>query len=262
MTGAIVAVVFVVTAYVFGRPIEGVPFVVGALAMIFLVARERADPVPSVPEEFVTGIREVRRGTAPLVVNGGLLALGASLLWLAGEPASVMLVGLHRPVDAALIGLLSWIGFIPLVTLTSVTSGAYVSAGIPDGVLALGLLSSRFPPLAVVVGALAMGGEVWGLGRLERLIAAFPGLHGAGAAIRDGLLLTSEIALLLGGAISANMMWPGYGIFVVAGFWLLNEAFGTRILRVAVGPIAAIVTGLAVNALVIVHASVPSLALG
>ena len=43
---------------------------------------------------------------------------------------------------------------------------------------------------------------------------------------------------------------------------LLNEAFGTRILRVAVGPIAAIVTGLAVNALVIVHASVPSLALG
>jgi hypothetical protein len=116
----------------------------------------------------------------------------------------------------------------------------------PDGVLAMGLLV-RYPPAAAVVGALAMWGELWGVGRFERIISRFPGLHGAGAGIRDGILLVSEVALLIGGAIAADAMWPGVGFYVVGGFWLLNEASGRRIMRVAVGPLAAIAAGLVHN---------------
>ena len=105
----------------------------------------------------------------------------------------------------------------------------------------------RVPALAAAAGLVAMAGEIWGLGRLERVLASYPGLHGAGAGIRDGLLQTSEIAFLIGGALSANALWPGFGIYVVGGFWLLNEAFGVKVMRVAVGPLAAILVGLLVN---------------
>jgi hypothetical protein len=43
-------------------------------------------------------------------------------------------------------------------------------------------------------------------------------------------------------------MWPGIGLYVVGGFWLLNEVSGVRVMRVAVGPLAAIAVGLAFNA--------------
>jgi hypothetical protein len=223
-----------------------IAFTVAAVAHILLVLRERVDAPLPLPDELAAGKQEIRRGTVPLVLSGALLALATSLLWLGGEPASVMLIGLGHPLEAGLIGIYSWIGFAPLVTYTALASRAYTSAGMPDGVLAMGLLV-RYPPAAAVVGALAMWGELWGVGRFERIISRFPGLHGAGAGIRDGILLVSEVALLIGGAIAADAMWPGVGFYVVGGFWLLNEASGRRIMRVAVGPLAAIAAGLVHN---------------
>lgn len=223
-----------------------IAFAVGGIAHLFLVLRERVDTPPPLPEELAAGKQEIRRGTVALVLTGALLAVATSLLWLGGEPASVMLIGLGHPLEAGLIGIYSWIGFAPLVTYTALASRAYTSAGMPDGVLAMGLLV-RYPPAAAVVGALAMWGELWGVGRFERIISRFPGLHGAGAGIRDGILLVSEIALLIGGAISADAMWASVGFYIVGGFWLLNEASGRRVMRVAVGPLAAIAAGLAHN---------------
>jgi hypothetical protein len=225
---------------------SAIAFGVAAIAHVLLVLRERVDVPLPLPDELAAGGREIRRGTVPLVLTGALLAVATSLLWLGGEPASVMLIGLGHPLEAALIGIYSWIGFLPLVTYTSLASRAYTSAGMPDGVLAMGLLV-RYPPAAAVVGALAMWGELWGVGRFERVLARFPGFHGAGAGIRDGILLVSEVALLIGGAIAADAMWPGVGFFVVGGAWLLNEASGRRIMRVAIGPLAAIAVGLVHN---------------
>jgi hypothetical protein len=223
-----------------------IAFGVSAVAHLVLVLRERVDAPPPLPDELAVGSKEIRRGTLPLILNGALLAVGTSLLWLGGEPASVMLIGLNHPIEAALIGIYSWIGFAPLVAYTSLASRAYTSAGMPDGVLAMGLLI-RYPPAAAVAGAVAMWAELWGVGRIERVISRYPGLHGAGAAIRDGILLVSEVALLFGGAFSAHAMWPGIGLFVVGGFWLLNEAAGSPVMRVAVGPLGAIAVGLAAN---------------
>lgn len=228
-----------------GHP-QAIAFGAGAIAMLAMALRERVpDPPPVVPE-LAEGAGSLRRAVPALSANGALLALGASLLWLAGEPASVMLVGLHHRLEAGLVGLYSWVGFVALVTFTSMAGRAYTTAGMPDGVLGLGLLA-RLPPVAAAVGALAMGTEIVGVTRFERMLARHPGLHAAGGAIRDGLLLVSELGLLIGGALSANSMWPGVGFFVVGGFWLANEALGVPVMRVAVGPLAAILTGLALN---------------
>ena len=230
------------------RP-QAISLAVGATVLVLLAMGERPDEVYPAPDEFTAGAKLVRRGVVPLSLNGAFLAVGTSLFWLAGEPASVMLIGLSHDhwVEAALIGFISWIAFMPLVTLTAITTGAYTTAGMPDGVLALGLLA-RSPFPAAALGFLGMGSELWALRRFERLLARFPGLHGAGAGIRSGLLQVSELGLLIGGARSANDMWPGIGLYVVGGFWLLNEVSGVRVMRVAVGPLAAIAVGLAFNA--------------
>ncbi|MFH5823525.1 YhfT family protein [Georgenia sp. AZ-5] len=246
VVGAVTTAAYVAAAVTDLEAAPAVAFGIGAVVHIILATRQRVDEPPPLPEPLAAGRQEVRRGTLPLMVIGALLAVGTSLFWLAGEPASVMLVGLGHPLEAALIGLYSWIGFVPLVTYTALASRAYTSAGMPDGVLALGLLIP-FAPAAAVAGAAGMWAELWGVGRFERLMSRYPGLHGAGAAIRDGLLLVSEIALLVGGFITANAMWPGVGLFVVGGFWLLNEVSGTRVMRVAIGPLAAILVGLAAN---------------
>lgn len=244
--GAVAAIAYITASVTSTAHVQAIAFGAAAVAMLTLAFRERvADPPPVVPE-LAAGAHDLRAAAPILAVNGALLALGTSLLWLAGEPAAVMLVGLHHRLEAGLVGLYSWFGFVALVTFTSLAGRAYTSAGMPDGVLGLGLLA-RLPPAAAVVGAVAMASEVLSISRLERLLARHPGLHGAGGAIRDGLLLVSELGLLIGGATSANAIWPGVGFFAVGGFWLANEALGVRVMRVAVGPLGAIATGLALN---------------
>jgi hypothetical protein len=62
-----------------------------------------------------------------------------------------------------------------------------------------------------------------------------------------GLLLVTELGLLIGGTVSANEMWPVVGLYVVGGCWLLNEVSGAKVMRVAIGPLAAILVGLTFN---------------
>ena len=51
---------------------------------------------------------------------------------------------------------------------------------------------------------------------------------------------------------AANAIAPGIGFFLVAGLYILNEIAGKPVVRMAVGPIAAILTGILVNILAVV----------
>ena len=62
-----------------------------------------------------------------------------------------------------------------------------------------------------------------------------------------------EVASLVGGLIAANGMAPGYGFFAMAGLYTLNEAAGTPVIRVAVGPVFVILIGLSINLLAVLH---------
>lgn len=221
-------------------------FILGVFLHIILATREK-NPAPfEFPEALVDGVKEIRKGSVLLMLSGGAFALAGSLLWLGGEPAAVMLIGVHHPIEAGLIGLYSWIGFAPLVTYTALASRAYSPSGMPDGISGLGLLV-RIPVLGPFIGAGAMFGEIWGAKSFIRVFSRYPGLHGAGAAIRDGLLIVTEISLFVGGVLSANSIWPTFGIYIVVACWLLNEAGGRPVLRVAVGPLATIGVGLLMN---------------
>lgn len=247
VVGAVTLIVLAVAVAAGAPQPSAIGFGAGAVIMLGWTLRERSpQPLLKADATFVAGAHQIRRGSIPLAANGALFAIAASLFWLAGEPAAIFLIGLHQSIDAALVAIFSWFGFLPLATLTSLSSGVSLTGGMPDGILGVGFLAGS-PSIAAPGGAVLMLAEIWGLLGFERLLARFPGLHGAGSAIRDGLLMVSEVALLIGGAVSSQAMWRGVGMAIVGGCWLLNEMSGRRVMRVAVGPLAAIAVGLLVN---------------
>ena len=66
-----------------------------------------------------------------------------------------------------------------------------------------------------------------------------------------------EIALLVGGINAANQMVPGLGVFLVIGIYLLNEAAGRPVVRMAIGPVGAILVGIIVNILAVIGLYIP-----
>ncbi|HYM49557.1 MAG TPA: YhfT family protein [Candidatus Limnocylindrales bacterium] len=227
-----------------------ISFLAGLALLLWWATRERPAEIPEFPPDFDQGAATLRRGLPPLIAIGALLGLMGSLFWIAGDPGVTMLLGLHHPVEAGLLSILSWIGFLPLTVLTSLASGAYTSAGNPDGLLGVSYLVP-FAPIAALLGAAIMAGEVRWLKRIERALAHRPGLHSAGVAVRDGMHTVLDVSFLLGGAYSANLIWPGVGVVIVGLAWVVNEATGVRVMRLGIGPMGAIATGVLLNLLLV-----------
>ena len=229
-----------------------ISFLVGLALLLWWATRERPVEIPDFPPDFERGAVALRRALPPMLIIGALLGLMGSLFWIAGDPGVTMFLGLHHPVEASLLSILSWIGFLPLTVLTSLASGAYTSAGNPDGLLGVSYLVP-LPPVAALLGAAVMSGEIRWLRSIERALARRPGLHSAGVAVRDGMHGVLDVSFLLGGAYSANLIWPRVGIVLVGLVWLVNEASGVRVMRIGIGPIGAILTGLLLNLLLVLH---------
>ncbi len=191
-----------------------ISFLAGLALLLWWATRVRPVEIPEFPADFDRGAVTLQRALPPMIAIGALLGLMGSLFWIAGDPGVTMLLGLHHPVEAGLLSFLSWIGFMPLTVLTSLASGAYTSAGNPDGVLGVAYLVP-IPAVAAVLGAGVMAGEIRWLKAIERALARRPGLHSAGIAVRDGMHIVLDVSFLLGGAYSANLIWPGVGIVLV-----------------------------------------------
>jgi hypothetical protein len=100
--------------------------------------------------------------------------------------------------------------------------------------------------------------EAYSLVFIGKLLDKFPGVRNAADNIRTSMTKLLEVATLVGSMIAANAMAPGLGFLVVAGAYVLNEITGTRIVRMAVGPIAAIFTGILINVLAVVGLYIPA----
>ena len=227
---------------------EGMALIVGMLVLIFFAAREKGEEdgvdLASVFGELV---KRIKSNIIPLMVMGGLVAAATSYGIIAGDPISLNLAAEGNYIDAGLAALARGIGFIPLIASTAIATGVYGPVGMTL-VFAVGLFI-RTPILALVVGAAVMGVEVLLLERLGASLDKYPGIRNAGDNIRNAMSKLLEIALLVGGMNAANAIAPGLGFFTVAGLYILNEIAGTPVVRMAVGPIAAILVGVLANVL-------------
>ncbi|BAD39543.1 YhfT family protein [Symbiobacterium thermophilum] len=228
---------------------EGTALVIGMILLLVFAAREKAEVTAdaSLAAVFSDRVQRIKKNVLVLSIMGALVAAAANLGVVAGDPISLGLAAEGNIVDAGIAALARGIGFVPLVATTAVATGVYGPVGMTF-VFAAGFFSPHWI-VAAILGAVIVFLEVMLLDVIARFLDRFPGVRAAGEHIRTAMTKVLEIALLVGGMIAGNAMAPGLGYFIVAAIVVLNEAAGLPVNRLAIGPVAAILTGILVNIL-------------
>ncbi|MGI6364221.1 MAG: YhfT family protein [Bacillota bacterium] len=230
---------------------EGSALIVGMLFLLFFAMSEKpSGESVDLAALFSDRMKRIRKNAPFLMVVGGLVAAATSYGLLAGDPISLNLMSEGNLTDAGFAALARAIGFIPLIASTAIATGVYGPVGMTF-VFAVGLFITN-PILAGIVGAVVIGAEVLLLDRAAALLDRFPGLRNAGDNIRNAMTRLLEVALLVGGMNAANAIVPGLGFLVVGGLFILNDIAGRPVVRMAVGPIAAILVGVLANILALI----------
>lgn len=236
---------------------EGIALVVGMIFLMTFAIREKSDDtsLSTLASLFVDRVTRIKKHVWILMVSGALISAAANYLIVAGDPISLNLLSEGKISEGAIASFAKAIGFVPLIASTAIATGVYGPAGFTF-VFGAGILSPN-PVVAAIAGALIIFAEVWLLTYLAKFLDRYPGVRASGENIRTAMTRVLEVALLIGGANAANAIVPGFGFFAIAGIYLLNEAAGRPIVRMAVGPLGAIAVGIIGNILVLLGLFTP-----
>jgi len=248
---------------------ESIQVFVGVLMLVaFAVFNDvknkegRSDALDNV---FSQRTARIRKNAPWLMAVGAVIAVACNIGVFAGSEVSIyVLADAARQTgsaqsdlvnQAALAAFMRGLGFIPLIATTAVTTGVYGVAGFTF-VYVVGYLMPN-PFLAALAGAAIILLEILLLGSIGRALGKFPSIRAASDSIRSSMIMVMEFALLIG-SISAVVAMGGYtGFFIGAMIYFVNELTGRRVMRMAIGPIAAIATGLLLNLLYLVGLFAP-----
>lgn len=109
------------------------------------------------------------------------------------------------------------------------------------------------PIVAAIAGAVIIFVEVMLLGFVGKFLGHFPSMRDASDNIRSAMNTCVEFALLIGSTAACCTMGASTSAGAAGGFalgaciYLINEMTGRKIMRMAIGPIAAIATGVILN---------------
>ncbi|MFJ7631549.1 YhfT family protein [Streptomyces sp. NPDC097595] len=236
---------------------------VGVLMLIGLavakdVAQRKADRAAGVSEPVVEGddpmaslfsasAARLRRYLPLFMVLGAGVCVLAQMHIFGGGEATSFLIAKGQYSEAAQVDFYRVFGFIPLIATTALASGAYGIAGFTL-VYPIGYLMPN-PFLAAIVGALVFAAEVLALSYIGKLLGRLPSVRDSSEHLRSAISETLQLAILFGSLMAANAMGGGLGILVVGGLYLLNEAMGRPVVRMAAAPAAVIVGGILLNLL-------------
>lgn len=236
---------------------------VGVLMLIGLavakdLAQRKADKAAGVSEPVIEGddpmaslfsasAARLRRYLPLFMVLGAGVCVLAQMHIFGGGEATSFLIAKGNYAEAAQVDFYRVFGFIPLIATTALASGAYGIAGFTL-VYPIGYLMPN-PYLAAIVGALVFAAEVLALSYIGRLLGRLPSVRDSSEHLRSAISDTLQLAILFGSLMAANAMGGGLGILVVGGLYLLNEAMGRPIVRMAAAPAAVIVGGILLNLL-------------
>ncbi|MFE4251116.1 YhfT family protein [Streptomyces sp. NPDC056910] len=181
-----------------------------------------------------------------MVLGAGVCVLAQMHIFGGGEATSFLIAKGHYS-EAAQVDFYRVFGFIPLIATTALASGAYGIAGFTL-VYPIGYLLPN-PFLAAIVGAAVFAVEVLALSYIGKFLGKLPSVRDSSEHLRSAITDTLQLAILFGSLMAANAMGAGLGILVVGGLYLLNEAMGRPVVRMAAAPAAVIVGGILLNLL-------------
>lgn len=229
---------------------EGMALITGMIFLLVFAMKEKAEEGSSIDlaAVFSDKVAKIRKNVVFFMIIGGLIAAATNLWIMAGDPISLNLLAEGKATDAGIAAAARALGFIPLVASTAIATGVYSPVGFTL-IFVVGFFSPNVW-VALIGGVLIIFIEVMLLSSIARFLDKYPGVRNSGENIRSAMTKLLEVALLIGGANAANAIAPGFGFFFIAGFYLLNEAAGRPIVRIAVGPVGAIAVGIIANILV------------
>src|SRR5690625_1576159 len=221
---------------------EGMALIVGMIFLFYFAMQEKASEDSSIDlaAAFSDKVISICSNVVFLLIIVELMD---------GDRSSLNLLAEGKQTDAGIAAAARALGFIPLIASTAIATGVYSPVGFTL-VFVVGLFSPNVW-VALLIGAIIVFGEVTLLSSIARFLDKYPGVRNSGENIRNAMTRLLEVALLIGGANASNMIAPGFGFFFIAGFYLLNEAAGRPIVRMAVGPVGAIAVGIIANILVL-----------
>ncbi|MET9858194.1 YhfT family protein [Streptomyces smyrnaeus] len=202
------------------------------------------DPMASL---FSTSAARLRRYLPLFMVLGAGVCTLAQMHIFGGGEATSFLIAKGNISEAAQVDFYRFFGFIPLIATTALASGAYGIAGFTI-VYPIGYLMPN-PVLAAIAGAAVFAIEVMALSSIGKVLGKLPSVRDSSEHLRSAITDSLHLAILFGSLMAANAMGAGLGILVVGGLYLLNEAMGRPVVRMAAAPAAVIVGGVLLNVL-------------
>jgi hypothetical protein len=202
------------------------------------------DPVASL---FGANAERLRRHLPWFALLGAVLAAMVNLHIFGGGEATSFLVAKGDYGEAAQVDFYRAFGFLPLIATTALASGAYQVVGFTF-IYPLAYLAPNVA-VAAVGGAVLLTVEILALSYIGKGLAMLPSIRDASDHLRNAIGKTLEIAILFGAIAAAAKMGGGLGIALVGGLYLLNESLGRPVVRLAAGPAAVVVAGIALNLL-------------
>ncbi|MFD9625704.1 YhfT family protein [Peribacillus muralis] len=236
---------------------EGIALIVGMTFLMAYAMKEKSEDqnLSQLATLFVDRVNRIKKSTWLVMISGALIAASTNLLLMAGDPISLNLLSEGKISEGGIAALAKAVGFVPLIASTAIATGVYGPAGFTL-VFGAGILSPN-PYVAAILGAIIIFLEIQLLTKMAKFLDRYPGVRSSGENIRTAMTRVLEVALLIGGANAANAIVPGFGFFVIAGFYLLNEIAGRPVVRMAVGPLGAIAVGIVGNILVLLGIYTP-----
>lgn len=202
------------------------------------------DPMQSL---FTASAARLRRHLPLFMVLGAGVCLLAQMHVFGGGEATSFLIAKGDYTGAAQVDFYRVFGFIPLIATTALASGAYAIAGFTF-VYPIGYLLPS-PWLALIVGAAVFAVEVLALSWIGKMLGRLPSVRDSSEHLRNAISESLWLAILFGSLLAANTMGGGLGILIVGGLYLLNEAMGRVVVRMAAAPAAVLVGGVLLNLL-------------
>ena len=202
------------------------------------------DPMASL---FSAGALRLRRFIPLFMMLGAGICVLAQTHIFGGGEATSFLIAKGQYGEAAQVDFYRVFGFVPLIATTALASGAYGIAGFTL-VYPLGYLLPN-PFLAAAVGAVVFALEVLALSALGKVLGRLPSVRDSSEHLRAAITETLGLAILFGSLLAAHVMGGGLAILVVGGLYLLNEAMGRPVVRMAAAPAAVLAGGVLLNVL-------------
>ncbi|RII09563.1 hypothetical protein DSC45_30155 [Streptomyces sp. YIM 130001] len=208
---------------------------------------ETADADDPMASLFSASAARLRKYLPLFMVLGAGVCVLAQMKIFGGGEATSFLIAKGQYAEAAQVDFYRVFGFIPLIATTALASGAYGIAGFTL-VYPIGYLLPN-PVLAAVVGAAVFAVEVLALSYIGKALGKLPSVRDSSEHLRSAITEALGLAILFGSLMAANAMGGGLGILIVGGLYLLNEAMGRPVVKMAAAPAAVIVGGVLLNIL-------------